>query len=115
MNYTLDKIEGLRRERNIKVNHLCKATGIAQSTYTTWVAKDRTPQSKHLKPIAEYFNKPISYFYDDEEPPIEKEKPAEISERERKLNKLTELLERYSEDDLSWVLQMLERMPPSEK
>ena len=44
-----------------------------------------------------------------------KEKPAISSERERKLNKASELLERYSEDDLDWVLQMLERMPPSAK
>ena len=115
MNYTLDKIEQLRREKNINVNRLCKATGVSQSTYTTWVAKDRIPQSKHLKPIAEYFNKPISYFYDDEKEKTENKKPAVISERELKIMRATELLQRYSEEDLALAVQMLERISPNGK
>lgn len=103
MNYTLDKIEELRRERNIKVNHLCKATGVSQSTYTTWIAKDRTPQSKHLKPIAEYFNKPISYFYDEEK----KEKPTDDDGLSENIKALMDFVKTVPEDKAELVLKLM--------
>lgn len=43
------------------------------------------------------------------------ETPAVFSERERKIMRATELLEQYSEEDLLWVIQMLEKMSPNKK
>lgn len=108
-----NKVKTRREELGLSQEELAFKMGYKSRTSINKIEKGREVSQKIIVKLAEALHTSPAYLmgWEDEE----KEKPTISSERERKLNKLTELLERYSEDDLSWVLQMLERMPPSEK
>lgn len=44
-----------------------KATGISASTFSEWKKGTYTPKPDKIQKIADYFEVPVSYFYDDEE------------------------------------------------
>lgn len=96
---------------NVSQKELAEVVGVAAPTVSEWLATKKFPRIDKIEIMANYFGILKSDLIEEKE----NKKPAISSERERKLMKLTELLDRYSEDDLAWVLQMLERFPPSEK
>ena len=56
MNDVLERIEEMRKEKGITQYVLCKGVGINQSTYSTWLAKDRIPKPDALEKIADFLN-----------------------------------------------------------
>ena len=103
----------LRDERKLKDSDVSKATGITKSTFSDWKSGRSKPKLEKLQLIADYFNVSVEYLRGTEN--TKKETPTEISERDKKLMKATELLQEYSEEDLLWVIQMLEKMSPNKK
>lgn len=83
--------------------------GVSAPTVSEWLARKKMPRMDKVSLLAKHFGVNKSDLVE------EKEKPAISSERERLIKQANELLGRYSEEDLAWVLQMLERVPPSEK
>lgn len=104
--------------RGMKQVELVEKTGIKKSSINNWLAQRWQPKQDAILKMAKALDVSEMWLagYDCAmERQETKEKPTVSSERERKIKKATELLERYSEEDLALVLQMLERMPPSEK
>lgn len=93
---------------------ICEALGFSYYTFSDWVNGKKYPRMDKVEMLANYFGIKKSDLIEDKSSE-KKEKLTVTSERDRKIKKATELLERYSEEDLAWVLQMLERMPPSAK
>lgn len=70
MNEVLQRIEQLKEAKGITVYRLMKDLNMSQSTYSTWIEKDRVPKTDRLQVIAEYFNVSVDYLLngDNEEP-----------------------------------------------
>lgn len=62
MNDILQRIEALRESREITIYKLAKSVGIPQSTYVTWIEKDRIPKVDKLQKIADYFDVTVEYL-----------------------------------------------------
>ena len=62
MNEVLQRIEQLKEAKGITVYRLMKDLNMSQSTYSTWIEKDRVPKTDRLQVIAEYFGVSIDYL-----------------------------------------------------
>jgi transcriptional regulator with XRE-family HTH domain len=67
MNEVLQRIERLRNSKKMSQYKLCNELEIRQSTYNTWIQKNRTPMPDKLQKIADYFNVTIDYLMTGEE------------------------------------------------
>lgn len=67
MNEILQRIESLRKSKDITVYRLMKDLNMSQSTYSTWLDKDRIPKTDKLQQLAEYFNVSLDYLTTGEE------------------------------------------------
>jgi len=57
-----------RRERNLTQDELAKKIDISRSTIINWEADRFDPDEFNLKILSEVLNKPISYFYEGQQP-----------------------------------------------
>ena len=61
-----EKLERLLEEKGISAYKMCKDTGISRSLVSQWKSGSFSPKHDKLKILSEYFNVPISYFYDEQ-------------------------------------------------
>ena len=107
-----DRIKQLRERVGFTQEELAARLKVTKQTIHKYEKNIVTNiPSDNIEPLATVLDSTPEYILGWEQA---KEKPAISSERERKIKRATELLERYSEEDLGLVLQMLERIP-SEK
>lgn len=62
MNQTLQRIEGLRKAKQLSVNKMCKEIGIAQSTYATWLKAQTAIRADKIDKFAEFFGVSTDYL-----------------------------------------------------
>lgn len=62
-----DKVEKLMQEKGVKVADVAKATGISSSVFTDWKKGRYTPKADKLYALAQYFDVPMEYFFEDDE------------------------------------------------
>ena len=62
-----ERFEQLLTTRGETAYKVGKATGISSTTFSEWKHGRSTPKPDKLKKIADHFDVPISYFYDDED------------------------------------------------
>ena len=62
MNQTLQRIEGLRKAKQLSVNKMCKEMGIAQSTYATWLKAQTAIRADKIDKFAEFFGVSTDYL-----------------------------------------------------
>ena len=78
-----DKFMSLCNQRGIKASPVCEAIGLNRSAASRW-KNGATPDGATILKICQYFDVPVSCFYDEE---TEKEKAAsyfaEVTERDR--------------------------------
>lgn len=60
-----EKVEKLMEEKSVKVADVAKATGISSSVFTDWKKGRYTPKADKLYALAQYFDVPMEYFFDD--------------------------------------------------
>lgn len=60
-----EKYELLQLERKVSTYKVCKATGLSPSMFTAWKQGTTTPKRDSLQKICDYFEVPLSYFYDE--------------------------------------------------
>lgn len=60
-----EKVEKLMEEKGVKVADVAKATGISSSVFTDWKKGRYTPKADKLYALAQYFDVPMEYFFDD--------------------------------------------------
>lgn len=60
-----EKVEKLMKEKGVKVADVAKATGISSSVFTDWKKGRYTPKADKLYALAEYFDVPMEYFFDE--------------------------------------------------
>lgn len=61
------KFESLLKERNTTTYKVAKETGISNSMFSLWKSGRSEPRLVTLQAIAEYFNVPTAYFYEDKD------------------------------------------------
>jgi len=67
----LDKILELVHEKGLSIRQFSIECGLNHNSISAWKKGKANPSLDALKRIADYFNKPISYFYGAEEQPQE--------------------------------------------
>lgn len=65
-----EKLEKLLNERGISAYKMCKDTGISRSLVSQWKSGAFSPKHDKLKILSDYFDVPMSYFFDDGEQPV---------------------------------------------
>ena len=60
-----EKVERLMNEKGVKVSDVAKATGISSSVFTDWKKGRYTPKADKLYALAQYFDVPMEYFFDE--------------------------------------------------
>ena len=60
-----EKFEKLLKTHNAKPSQVAKATGISTSTLSSWKNGHYTPKNDKLQLIADYFQVPLSFFWED--------------------------------------------------
>ena len=55
----------LRDEKGCKDADVAKATGITKSTFSDWKNGRSKPKDEKLTKIADYFDVPLTYFYEE--------------------------------------------------
>lgn len=73
-----EKFYKLCRENGTRPSPVCTAIGISKSGATRWKAGS-TPDGDTILKICQYFDVPITYFYEDEPP---QETPAEATKND---------------------------------
>lgn len=62
-----EKFEQLMKRKGVTPADVSKATGIGKSSLTGWKNGSYTPKADKLYAIAQYFEVPMEYFFDEEE------------------------------------------------
>lgn len=61
-----EKVEHLMNEKGVKAADVAKAVGISSSVFTDWKKGRYTPKADKLYALAQYFDVPMEYFFDDD-------------------------------------------------
>lgn len=61
-----EKVERLMNEKGVKAADVAKAVGISSSVFTDWKKGRYTPKADKLYALAEYFDVPMEYFFDED-------------------------------------------------
>lgn len=62
MNQTIQRIETLRKSKNLKKYELCDAIHLRQNTYSTWLKRDTLPDTENILKFADFFNVSTDYL-----------------------------------------------------
>ena len=65
-----EKFDKLLKEKNVTPYRVHKETGISTATLSDWKNGKSQPKKDKIEKICNYFNVPLSYFYDKEEQEI---------------------------------------------
>lgn len=107
------KFDKLLKERGLKVADVSEATGIKKPTFTAWKKGEYTPKADKIQKIAEYFEVPVSYFYEEDIIPgyYYNEDVAELADQmalKPGLRVLFDASRDLSEDSLKMFAEMIE-------
>lgn len=61
-----DKIELLLEKHNMTLNKLSKEVGLPYMTLKNWKTRGSSPRLENVKKIADYFEVPVEYFFEDD-------------------------------------------------
>lgn len=107
-----DKFEALLKERNVRAADVAKATGITTTTLSAWKKGKYEPKQDKIQKIADFFEVPITYFFDDTPAYYYDEKVAELAEviaSKPGLRAYFDAGRDLSEDSLKMFTDMIER------
>lgn len=62
-----DKFMALCKQKGVKASPVCEAIGLNRSAASRW-KNGATPDGSTILKICQYFDVPVSYFYEDEPP-----------------------------------------------
>lgn len=61
-----NKIEELLKSHNMTLNKLSKTVGLPYMTLKNWKLRGSSPRLENVKKIADYFEVPVEYFFEDD-------------------------------------------------
>lgn len=107
-----EKFERLLKERGVNSSEVSRHTGVTTSALSAWKKGEYTPKADKIQKIANYFNVPVSYFYDDPEQYYDNEETAKLAEEmalKPGLRVLFDASKDLSEENLKMFADMIER------
>lgn len=87
-----EKFEKLLKEKDVTPYRVHKETGISTATLSDWKNGKSQPKKDKIEKICNYFNVPLSYFYDEEEQGISNLTRRDTKEITEMLNNMEDLL-----------------------
>lgn len=106
------RLKNLRSERNWTKTEAAKRIGVSTGAYANWEYGNRSPDYEKIKKLAEVFNVPESYFYENAEEYTESKIESIISKSNSDKYNLNELYY-YFNDLLTFITLPLDY--PSEE
>lgn len=106
-----DKFEALLKERKVRAADVARATGITTTTLSAWKAGRYEPKNDKIQKIADYFEVPITYFFDDTPAYYYDEKVAALAEEMNSkpgIRRLFDASRGLSEENLKMFAEMIE-------
>ena len=92
--------------RNVNATDVCKATGIAKSTYSQYMSGRNEAKADRVHQLAKYFDVSEAWL-------IGYDTPMERSEKQKKNDNLVEIIVRLrNDDDFSNCVNMLNELQP---
>lgn len=76
-----DKFMSLCKQKGVKASPVCEAIGLNRSAASRW-KNGATPDGATILKICQYFDVPVSYFYEDDAQEPEKEEAAPPAQAE---------------------------------
>lgn len=110
-----EKYAKLRDARGLTDYAVAKSCGIGRSTMFDWKSGRSTPKQDKLVRIAEFFDVPVSYFYDDETNMVTYAADSEFAELMQKLIERPELKSllrasgKATKEDIEAIVRLLNR------
>jgi len=111
------KIKLLLERSNATVGELAISAGVSQTAVYNWLKKDSL-DSRYLSACADFFNVPVTFFFDDDMDSLNKQNPTSKKDRSEEINSvvenlqgIVESLEKDKEDlrrDKEFLKKMLE-------
>ena len=105
-----EKFEKLLNERGVKAADVARETGIKPPAFTAWKKGEYELKADKIQKIAEFFNVPLSYFYEDPEQYYNNEETAALAEEmaiKPGLRVLFDASRDLSEDSLKMFAEMI--------
>ena len=85
--------EQLCKEKHVSAYKVSKETGVHQSTLSDWKRGKATPKVDKLQKIADYFNVPVSNFFENEQKEIPADRDSEDMDIAVELEEMMQKLE----------------------
>lgn len=112
-----EKFEELLADRNVTAYRVAKDLDMPRSAFSGWKNGRSTPKIETLQRIADYFNVPVSYFYENEQSKEEKDAYVEMLANRivneifgnESMKTLFDLAQDASEDDVKILIEVLKR------
>lgn len=99
-----EKFKRLLELKGVKPNRVAKETGISATFFSEWKNGDYTPKREKLVKIADYFDVPVTYFYEDDENQNNKDR----------IEAATKYLAQNLRDDQKQIIQTAASLTPEE-
>lgn len=106
-----DKFEALLKERGVRAADVARATGITTTTLSAWKNGKYEPKNDKIQKIADFFEVPITYFFDETPAYYYNENTAELAEEmfsKPGLRRLFDASRKLNEDSLKMFSEMIE-------
>lgn len=107
-----DKFEKLLNERQVSAHQVSLATGVSTATLSSWKQGKYEPKKEKIQKIADYFQVPVSYFYEDSSEYYYDEETAMLADLiaiKPGLRVLFDASRDLSEENLKMFADMIER------
>ena len=102
MSEIIERVERRRKDLKLKKRDICRELGITDSTYGSWVERDKDPDAKYLTTITKLLDINFDYLLTGKDAP---EKPSETYIR---LLSLSRHLEKLPADERKKIITNME-------
>ncbi len=113
-----EKFEKLLADKNVTAYRVAKDLGMPRSAFSGWKNGRSTPKIETLQKIADYFDVPVSYFYDYSEHEQMKEAYVDMVAHKildeifsnDSLKELFDLAQDAKKEDIDLLVKLLKRL-----
>ena len=101
--YFSKQLQVVMKERNLQQNELADLLDVSESTVGKWILKKSLPRMGIIQKLADYFNKPKSFFLEEES-----NNPSELNQDFFRLLKAAQD-EGYTANDVRMALDFIHK------
>ena len=113
-----NKIEELLKSHNMTLNKLSKTVGLPYMTLKNWKLRGSSPRLENVKKIADYFEVPVEYFFEDDSENLDQSINIKITDSTLNNSEVTgikSITSSAKDEYIKKVSELMEEMTKEEK